>query len=90
MYVMSHALRSACFKGRVDVDHWLIMKTTAYVSLRGEMNTEYGTMTSLAVACHRSHVDIVVKASVWTRLLILLLVIQDQILHKVLTFMMLV
>jgi hypothetical protein len=58
--VMSHALRTASYNGRVDVVDWLMTHTTADVSLCGEINTARGTMTSLAVACHRGHADTVV------------------------------
>jgi hypothetical protein len=58
--VMSHALRTASYRGRVDVVDWLMTHTTADVSLCGEINTARGTMTSLAVACYRGHVDTVV------------------------------
>jgi ankyrin repeat protein len=58
--VMSHALRTASYNGRVDVVDWLMTHTTADVSLCGEINTFYGTMTSLAAACYRGHADTVV------------------------------
>jgi hypothetical protein len=58
--VMSHALRTASYRGRGDVVGWLMTHTTADVSLCGEITTARGTMTSLAAACCRGHADIVV------------------------------
>jgi hypothetical protein len=58
--VMSHALRTASYNGRVDVVDWLMTHTTADVSLCGEVDLVRGTMTSLTVACYRGHANIVV------------------------------
>jgi ankyrin repeat protein len=54
----SQALQAACYMGRVIVVDWLTMRTTADISLCGELHVAVGSMTSLTAACLDGHVNI--------------------------------
>jgi ankyrin repeat protein len=57
--VMSQSLRVACCKSRNDVVKWLMSHTTVDVSSRGVILKLYGEVTSLMIACHGGHNEIV-------------------------------
>jgi hypothetical protein len=58
---MSQALRSASYRGKVEVVDWLTTYTAADVSLRGELGVLLGSLTSLTAACNDGHTDTVKK-----------------------------
>jgi hypothetical protein len=58
---MSQALGVACYNGKAKVVDWLMMYTTADVSLCGELGVEIGLVTSLTAACRDGHANIVVS-----------------------------
>ena len=57
--VMSHALWTACCRGRVDIADWLMTHTSADVNYSRVINPIRGSMTSLAAGCSIGHVTVV-------------------------------
>jgi hypothetical protein len=56
--VMSYALWTACYWGRVDIVDWLITHTSADVNYSRVSKIKTGNMTSLAVACYQGHMTV--------------------------------
>jgi hypothetical protein len=57
--VISDALWTACYRGRVDIVDWLMTHTSADVNCSRMIYTNTGSMTSLAKACYEGHMTLV-------------------------------
>jgi ankyrin repeat protein len=58
--VMSYALWTACYWGRVDIVDWLVTHTSVDVNYcRMEIVIDVDSMTSLAIACYEGHTTVV-------------------------------
>jgi hypothetical protein len=57
--VMSHALWTACYWGRVDIVDWLMTHTSADVNYSRVIYIGTGSMTSLVIACYEGHMTVV-------------------------------
>jgi hypothetical protein len=57
--VMSHALWTACYWGRVDIVDWLMTHTLTDVNYRSVIDPNKGSMTSLAAGCNEGHMTVV-------------------------------
>jgi ankyrin repeat protein len=57
--VMSHALWTACYRGRFDIVDWLMTHTSADVNYCRVLNSTTGSMTSLVAGCYIGHMTVV-------------------------------
>jgi ankyrin repeat protein len=57
--VMSHALWTACYKGRVDIVDWLMTHTSADVNYSRVIYIGTSSMTSLITSCYEGHMTVV-------------------------------
>jgi ankyrin repeat protein len=57
--VVSHALWTACYWGRVDILDWLMTHTSADVNYSRVTDIDIGSMTSLAIACYQGQTAVI-------------------------------
>jgi hypothetical protein len=57
--VMSHALWTACYRGKVAIVDWLVTHTSANVNYSSMRYLGTGTITSLAAACYEGRMTVV-------------------------------
>jgi ankyrin repeat protein len=88
--VITYALWTACYWGRVDIVNWLMTHTSADVNFSRIQHLGVGNMMSLAIACHEGHMTVAKRLLIRTKTLCDVNIVtnteRNTALHEVINF----